>query len=196
MPDIKRYAFWQAPHEDCDGPFIAFVDHEREVAALKAKLEAPPVIVNLKHGIGCPAALPVIGGHCTCGLIYKVMVRGEQALRVDAQKKLAEATVAIDELNREVAHWKKEAQEFSNSAAGELANSKQLTHRVIELEKMTEYTPEMLTALMGYEELDNLHANCENCEGEVQPELCEKCFPFADRNRLQMRAVLKKVRGQ
>jgi hypothetical protein len=160
MSIIKRYAVWESLHEDCNGQLVAFADHEREIAALKAQLEVYTGQVTAKHGMNCFATLAE-GNLCTCGYIYKVMVRGEQALRVDAQNKLAEAT-----------------------------------RRIKDLEPFTGFFPDMLTALLAYEALDNQHANCENCEGEVQPELCEKCFPFADRARLQMRAVLKKVRGQ
>lgn len=56
--------------------------------------------------------------------------------------------------------------------------------------------PEMYAALLAYDELDDKHANCQECDGEIQPELCAECFPYADSARCQMRAVLKKVRGK
>ena len=140
MNTIKRYAFCEAPHEDCNGPFIAFADHEREIAALKAQFEVPAAPVALKHSMNCPAETP--GRTCTCGLIYKVMVRGEQRLRIamteDRNRHALKGVDLMrqrDELNHEVAHWKKEAQEFSSSAAGELANSKRLTAEVVELKR-------------------------------------------------------------
>jgi len=40
--------------------------------------------------------------------------------------------------------------------------------------------PEMLEALKAYSRLDDFHANCEDCDGEVAPEICAACFPFAD----------------
>jgi hypothetical protein len=46
------------------------------------------------------------------------------------------------------------------------------------------------SALAAYSRLDDFHANCPECDGELQPELCEKCFPLADDARLQMRAAL------
>ena len=53
--------------------------------------------------------------------------------------------------------------------------------------------PEMYEALKAYEELDDKHANCEECDGEIQPELCAECFPYADAARLRMRAAIAKV---
>ena len=157
---IKRFAVWESLHEDCNGPLVAFADHEREIAALKKQLEVFTGQLIPKHAHNCPSVVTDFS-LCTCGLIYKVMVRGEQALRQSAQHKLTEAT-----------------------------------KRVKELESVTGNSSDMLMALLAYETLDNQHANCEECEGEIPPELCEKYFPFADRARLQMRAVLKKVRGR
>lgn len=81
MSIIKRYAVWESLHEDCNGQLVAFADHEREVAALKAQLEVYTGLVTATHGVNCFALLAE-GNLCTCGYIYKVMVRGEQALRV------------------------------------------------------------------------------------------------------------------
>lgn len=55
---------------------------------------------------------------------------------------------------------------------------------------------EMQAALEAYEALDDAHANCEECDGEVAPEACGACFLFADTARLRMRAVLDRVRGE
>lgn len=52
---------------------------------------------------------------------------------------------------------------------------------------------ECIAALRAYEHLDNFHANCPECDGEVAPEICELCFPLADDARLRMRAALEKV---
>lgn len=51
-----------------------------------------------------------------------------------------------------------------------------------------------IKALQAYEELDDKHANCPECEGMAQPELCAKCFPYADSARLQMRAILEDMK--
>ena len=34
------------------------------------------------------------------------------------------------------------------------------------------------------------HANCEACDGEIEAEQCEECFPLADKARLARRAAL------
>jgi len=56
--------------------------------------------------------------------------------------------------------------------------------------------PEMYKALKAYEELDDKHANCEECEGLEQPETCAECFPYADSARLKMRASIAKAEGR
>lgn len=37
------------------------------------------------------------------------------------------------------------------------------------------------------------HANCEECDGEEVPELCEKCFPLYDDARIARRGALALV---
>lgn len=54
----------------------------------------------------------------------------------------------------------------------------------------------LVEALEAYERLDDAHANCPECEGDLQPELCAECFPLADAARLGMRAALAAARGQ
>ena len=54
---------------------------------------------------------------------------------------------------------------------------------------------ELIYALKAYETLDNQHANCKECDGEVEPEACGECSPFADDARLRMRAALDRARG-
>ena len=50
---------------------------------------------------------------------------------------------------------------------------------------------DMFAALKAYERLDDFHANCPECDGLEQPELCEKCFPLADDARLKMCAAIR-----
>lgn len=55
---------------------------------------------------------------------------------------------------------------------------------------------EMLLALEAYERFEDKRANCSECGGERESELCEKCFPFADDARLRIRAALDQARGE
>lgn len=61
------------------------------------------------------------------------------------------------------------------------------------IERLRLINAEMYEALKAYSELDDKHANCEECDGELQPELCAECFPYADAARLKMRAALAKA---
>lgn len=46
-------------------------------------------------------------------------------------------------------------------------------------------------ALVLYRELDDFHTKCEDCMEMAQaPEMCEHCFPYADKARLAMREAL------
>jgi len=56
--------------------------------------------------------------------------------------------------------------------------------------------PELLEALKAYQRLDDAHANCKECDGEVMPELCEACFPLAYYARLKRRAAIAKAEGR
>jgi hypothetical protein len=55
--------------------------------------------------------------------------------------------------------------------------------------------PDLLAAAMKLEEAEAFHANCEECEGEGVPELCEKCFPLFDDARCMRRAAIAKATG-
>lgn len=57
-------------------------------------------------------------------------------------------------------------------------------------EKLSAAAPDMFAALQAQFILEDKHANCEECEGEGEPETCEKCFPYADDARLKMRAAM------
>ena len=72
-------------------------------------------------------------------------------------------------------------------------NKRHAMNAVLDLEEANKLNREMYEALKAYEELDDKHANCEECEGEIQPELCAECFPYADSARLRMRAALLKA---
>ncbi len=61
---------------------------------------------------------------------------------------------------------------------------------------LTAAATEMYEALKARMVLEDRHANCEDCEGEGQPEECGTCFPFADDARLKMRAAIAKVEGK
>lgn len=45
-------------------------------------------------------------------------------------------------------------------------------------------------ALEALEAAELAHANCDECEGEGVPELCEKCFPLFDDARVMRRTAL------
>jgi hypothetical protein len=51
--------------------------------------------------------------------------------------------------------------------------------------------PELLAAATKLEEAETFHANCEECNPEDAPEICEKCFPHFDDARCMRRAALK-----
>lgn len=54
-------------------------------------------------------------------------------------------------------------------------------------------TPDLLAAAMKLEEAEEHHANCEECEGEGVPELCEFCFPLFDDARVMRRLAIDKA---
>lgn len=45
------------------------------------------------------------------------------------------------------------------------------------------------------EEAETFHANCDECDGEGVPELCECCFPKFDDARIARRLALAKAEG-
>lgn len=53
----------------------------------------------------------------------------------------------------------------------------------------------LLAALELTEASELAHANCDECEGEVEAELCQKCFPLADDARVARRAAIKLAKG-
>jgi len=53
--------------------------------------------------------------------------------------------------------------------------------------------PELLAAAAKLEEAETFHANCEECEGEGVPELCEACFPLFDEARCMRRLAIAKA---
>ena len=48
-------------------------------------------------------------------------------------------------------------------------------------------------ALRAYNKLDDMHSNCPECEGLMPPELCEKCWIWADFARLRMREIIEQI---
>lgn len=55
---------------------------------------------------------------------------------------------------------------------------------------MNNLTALLVRALQLQEDADLAHVNCEECDGEDAPELCEKCFPLFDEARIARRAAL------
>lgn len=58
---------------------------------------------------------------------------------------------------------------------------------------------ELFEAVKATEDMEDVHANCEDCEdrGAESPELgCERCFNLADDARLKRRAVMAKLEGK
>ena len=56
--------------------------------------------------------------------------------------------------------------------------------------------PDLLAAAKKLEQAEDFHANCDECEGEEVPELCEKCFPFFDDARVMRRLAIAKATGK
>lgn len=52
---------------------------------------------------------------------------------------------------------------------------------------------ELFEAAVLLETAEEAHANCEECEGQGVPELCEKCFPMFDDARVKRRTALAKA---
>jgi hypothetical protein len=50
-----------------------------------------------------------------------------------------------------------------------------------------------LEATRLFEAAELFHANCEECDGEIEMELCGQCFPLADDARLKRRESLEKA---
>lgn len=50
--------------------------------------------------------------------------------------------------------------------------------------------PTLLKAAQLQEAAETAHANCDECDGEEVPELCEKCFPLYDDARIARRAAI------
>ena len=56
--------------------------------------------------------------------------------------------------------------------------------------------PDLLEAALLLEDAEDRHANCDQCEGEDVPELCEKCFPFFDDARVKRRLAIAKAKRE
>jgi hypothetical protein len=54
-------------------------------------------------------------------------------------------------------------------------------------------TPDLLEACQMQEKAELANANCEECEGEGIPELCQKCFPLFDDARVARRLAIAKA---
>lgn len=57
-------------------------------------------------------------------------------------------------------------------------------------------SPDFYEAALALEKAELAHANCDECNGEGVPELCEKCFPLFDDARLKRRAAIAKAEGK
>lgn len=55
--------------------------------------------------------------------------------------------------------------------------------------------PALFNAMFLLEKAEEFHANCEECNGEDIPELCENCFPHYDEARVARRLALAAVGG-
>lgn len=55
--------------------------------------------------------------------------------------------------------------------------------------------PQLMQALHLLEKAEEFHMNCDECDGEDIPELCEKCFPLYDDARIARRQALAAVGG-
>lgn len=56
--------------------------------------------------------------------------------------------------------------------------------------------PELLEALEKLEAAETFNANCDECEGDGVPELCQKCFPHFDDARVLRRLAISKATGK
>jgi hypothetical protein len=52
---------------------------------------------------------------------------------------------------------------------------------------------DLLAAAQKLEAAETFNANCDECEGEGAPELCEKCFPLFDDARIARRLAIAKA---
>lgn len=55
--------------------------------------------------------------------------------------------------------------------------------------------PDLFEAALRLEMAELAHANCEECDGEDIPEICEVCFPLFDDARVMRRNAIAKARG-
>ena len=55
--------------------------------------------------------------------------------------------------------------------------------------------PDLFECAEILEKAEEAHANCDECEGEGVPELCEKCFPLFDDARVKRRTALSSARA-
>jgi hypothetical protein len=54
--------------------------------------------------------------------------------------------------------------------------------------------PDLLAAAQKLEEAETFNANCQECDGEGVPELCEHCFPLFDDARVMRRNAIAKAK--
>jgi hypothetical protein len=76
------------------------------------------------------------------------------------------------------------------------ARSQQIAIEVTEAfsdnQRLRALNAEAREALQAAEDAEMFHANCDECEGEGEPEECEQCFPLADKARCMRIAILAK----
>lgn len=63
-------------------------------------------------------------------------------------------------------------------------------------ERLTVAESSLLECAEILEKAEEAHANCDECEGEGVPELCEKCFPLFDEARIKRRLAIAAARSQ
>lgn len=61
------------------------------------------------------------------------------------------------------------------------------------IDRLTKERDALLAAAVALEKAEEDHANCQECDGEGVPELCEECFPLFDDARILRRLAIAKA---
>ena len=92
------------------------------------------------------------------------------------------AVTAGDGPHNEVVHW-----------SG--FDSSHYPKQVVANARLIAAAPELYEAALSLEVAEIAHANCSECDGEIVPELCPKCFPLFDNARVARRLAVAKAKG-